>query len=73
MEDDIHTFHISPWGLKYAHQLGHNGPGTLMVSCGQRQKASETSISYSLSLLELNNRITTVLLREYGQDQEDPP
>ena len=41
---------MTPWGLKYAHWLGHNGPGKIMAPCGQRQKVSDTSISSSLSL-----------------------
>ena len=24
-KDDIHIFHTTPWGWKYAHHLGHNG------------------------------------------------
>ena len=49
-KDDIHIFLKTPWGLKYAHRLGHNGPGKIMAPCGQRQKVSDTSISSSLSL-----------------------
>ena len=41
---------MTPWGLKYAHRLGHNGPGKIMAPCGQMQKVSDTSISSSLSL-----------------------
>ena len=42
--------YMTPWGLIYAHRLGHNGPGKIMAPCGQRQKVSDTSISFSLYL-----------------------
>ena len=37
----------------YAHQLGHNGSGKIMVPCGQRQKVSDMSISSGLSIIFL--------------------
>ena len=35
----------------YAHQLGHNGSGKIMVPCGQRQKVSDMSIVHILWLV----------------------
>ena len=48
---------MTPWGLKYAQRLGHNGPGKIMAPCGQRQKGSDTSISSSLSLADIKQHI----------------
>ena len=42
---------MTPMGLKYAHRLGHNGPGKIMTLCG-KQKVSDMSISYRLSLVK---------------------
>ena len=74
---------MTPWGLKYAHRLGHNGPGKVMAPCGQRQKVSDTSISSSLSLgclksfeatrvwsLNTRNTIPFHLKKPYWVDKE---
>ena len=44
------VFHMTPLGLKYAYLLVRNSPGKIMAPCGQRQKVSDTSISFSLYL-----------------------
>ena len=41
----------------YAHQLGHNGSGKIMVPCGQRQKVSDMSISSNLSMIFFTKRL----------------
>ena len=50
---------MTPWGLKYGHWSGHNGPGKIMAPCGQRQKVSDMSISSSLSLYIHNSNFST--------------
>ena len=52
---DIHIFHLTPWGLKYAQRWGHNGPGKIMAPCGQRQKVSD--MPYLLACPCLNLRM----------------